>query len=459
MNHADPMTTAALRSDRGDVAIVSWAREIAPPADLVGLVAAARRRGAPAFYWEKAEAGLAIAASGCAWRTTAAGAERFAAAAAALRGLRSAVAFESDCDWLRSPVLFAGFSFADRIADCEAWRGFEPARLVLPELCVVRRGDRAALVRSVAVDRERDVEALTRDLAAPTLPGCGPTGLRPAPRLVHRQPTPAAETWTAAVGDSIAAIRGGAFDKLVLARSCRVRGDRAYDLESVLRNLEAREVGCTIFSFPASAAGDADFVGATPETLASLEAGELRAFALAGTAPRGATAEHDRRLREALETSGKDRSEHEFVVRGLRDDLGDLVHSLTVDGAGVVALRRVQHLRTELRGRVAPHCGILDIAAALHPSPAVGGYPKRRSVSEIVRREGFERGWYAGPIGWTTLDGEGELAVGLRCGVVRGRDAWLFAGAGIVRNSDPRAELLETENKLQPMLAALGGNE
>lgn len=442
-------------SDRRDLAIVSCARAIAPPADLLGLVADARRDGVAAFYWEKPDAHFAVAGVGCAWNWTAAGRDRFGAAAAAVRQLRLRVAFDSDCAWLRSPILFAGFSFADSVAADDAWRDFEPARLVLPEFCVVRRGDRAAVLRSAAVDGSTaDLEALLRDLTtAGGAPPATPQRRPSAPRVVARDDAPEPAAWTAAVEDAVAAIRAGDYAKLVLARSCHLRGDRAWELEAVLRNLLSEEAGCTIFSF---AGGGGDFVGATPETLAALDGGELRTFALAGSAPRGATEEHDRHLRHALASSAKDRHEHALVVRGIRDDLGELVHSLDSDGADVIALRRVQHLRTALRGRVAPHRGILDVAAALHPSAAVGGYPKDTAVAEIRRREGIERGWYSGAVGWTNLDGDGELAVGLRCGVLRGRDAWLFAGAGIVGGSDARAELLETELKLQPMLAALG---
>ncbi len=452
MRDPGAMTSPALHFDGGETSLVAYVRELHGPVDPIGLVAAARRRGAPACYWESADRGLAIGAVGTAWTGTASGPERFRAAATALASLRAGAKVEADCDWLRSPLLLAGFAFADRNPAGAPWRDFAAAHLMLPALCVVRRGERAALVRNVVRGAENSAE--WGDLAD----AAGESHLpRVPPRIVSREAMPSPEVWMSAVGETIAAIRAGELDKVVLARACRLQAEAPFDLEAILRRLSERENGCAIFSF---AGGSADFVGATPETLASLHGGELKTVALAGTAPRGATAEHDLRLRAALATSEKERREHELVVRGIRGDLGSLVHSLEVDGPPqVVALRRLHHLRTSLRGRVAPHRGILDIAAALHPSPAVGGYPKDGAATEIERREHFERGWYAGPLGWTDLDGSGELAVGLRSAVVHGRDAWLYAGAGIVRDSDPRAELLETELKLRPMLAALGVGE
>ncbi len=455
MSHTDPLRRETPRQgDASQLAILSHIGDIEMPPDLIGFVIAARREGTPAFYWEKPSDEFAIVGLGSAWHTSATGSGRFHAAAAAVARLREVVTTESSCDWIESPILVGGFSFGDEIAPCEAWRGFEPARITLPEVCIVRRGDRAALIRNVQIRPDTDTEELALDLAKDAMPrwveGEGET----RPQELQHHPAPAPDAWTTSVESTVAAIRRGDFDKLVMARSTRVRGAGAFDLSRVLRMLSADEVGCTVFSM---SGGEADFVGATPETLVSLDRGNLQTYALAGTTPRGNNADRDHHLREALASSGKDRSEHDIVVRGIADDLGAMVDSLEVSPQPeVVSLKRVQHLRTSLRGRVAPQCRVLDVVAALHPSPAVGGYPKEVAVHEIARREEFERGCYAAPVGWTTLEGDGEFAVGLRSGVVRSNDAWVFAGAGIVRDSEPRAELMETELKLRPMLAALG---
>jgi isochorismate synthase len=450
----------SIRERRGDTAttaILSHIVDVAAPADLIGFVDAARRRGAPALYWEKRADELAIAGIGSAWRATGSGRARFDATSAAIARLRGQVTIESSSDWLDGPILLGGFSFAEEIGASEAWRGFDPASMTLPEICVVRRGNRAALIRNVRIDPATDTDSLALELARATLPPSIDGTVAMTRSALVREPAPRPASWIESVDAAVDSIRGGAFEKLVLARSCHVAGASRFDLAAVLRRLSAVEAGCTIFSFSAD---DADFVGATPETLVSLDGGHLQTYALAGTSPRGSTSDRDQHLRQALAASCKDRSEHDIVVRGLLDDLAPLTHSLEVaPEPQIVTLKRVQHLRTSLRGRIAPHRHILDVVAALHPSPAVGGYPKDVAVEEILRREKLERGWYASPIGWTSLDGDGEFAVGLRSGVIRDREAWLFAGAGIVRHSDARAEFLETEIKLKPMLAALGQSE
>ncbi len=455
MNHTESIRSAHdRRGDATQIAILSHISDVDIATDLIGFVAAARSDGVPAFYWKKQSDDLAIAGLGRAWQTSASGTDRFRTTVAELARLRSLVTVESTSAWLDSPLLLGGFSFADEVATAPYWHGFAPARMTLPEVCLVRRAGRTAMIRNVRIHPDSDTERLALEIAKSAPPPWRETEHDADAGELVRHPTPTPEMWMTAVDDAVASIHRGDFAKLVMARACRVSVQGNLDLSQILHSLGSNETGCTVFSISGAAA---DFVGATPETLVSLSDGHLETHALAGTTPRGSSSDRDRHLRDALAASGKDRSEHDIVVRGILDDLGSLAHSLEVDPQpDVLTLKRVQHLRTSLRGRVAPHCHILDVVAALHPSPAVGGYPKKIAVGEIARREHFERGWYASPIGWTTLDGDGEFAVGLRSGVVDADQAWLFAGAGIVRDSDPRAEYLETEIKLRPMLAALG---
>ena len=182
-------------------------------------------------------------------------------------------------------------------------------------------------------------------------------------------------------------------------------------------------------------------------------------MAIAGSAPRGADPESDARFAAALLASEKDREEHAVVVDTLRAELApDRRDADRRRGArGSWRSRHVQHLVTPMTGTLREEAGLLGLAGLLHPTPAVGGEPRDIALALIAEHEGFDRGWYAGPIGWLGADGDGELMVALRCALVRGREAVLFAGCGIVADSDPAREWEESRLKLRTMTAALGG--
>jgi salicylate biosynthesis isochorismate synthase len=184
---------------------------------------------------------------------------------------------------------------------------------------------------------------------------------------------------------------------------------------------------------------------------------DFETVAIAGSTRRGATAAEDAALAAALMASGKEREEHAVVVEMLRDSLVPLAETLEIGAApGMLPLRDVQHLVTQVRGRLRDRAGLLALAERLHPTPAVGGEPRGPALEMIAEHEGIERGWYASPIGWLGVDGDGELMVALRCGLVTGREARLYAGCGIVADSDPGREWEESRMKLRPVASALG---
>jgi isochorismate synthase len=244
-------------------------------------------------------------------------------------------------------------------------------------------------------------------------------------------------------------------DKVVLARAEQVRTRRP--LEVALRDLAATYPTCTVFAI---AHANACFLGATPERLISLHAGTASTMALAGSAPRGMTAAEDERLAEQLRNNPKERAEHAVVVAALSEGMSQVCTRVVVGEKTSVEprlekLSNVQHLLTPVRGQLAAGRTVLDVVEHLHPTPAVGGYPRERALELIRQREALDRGWYAGPIGWMNGEGEGEFVVALRSALVRGETATLFAGCGIVADSDPDAEAVEWGWKLQPMRAAL----
>jgi isochorismate synthase len=265
---------------------------------------------------------------------------------------------------------------------------------------------------------------------------------------------PTHDHWCRLVGMFSGAVGRGRIDKVVLARRVDLRSPVELDVPNALRRLAASAPESTTYAFRR---GGRTFLGATPERLVRTEGRTFRTVAVAGTIRRGADAAEDERLGRALLASEKDREEHAVVVSSIRDLLGPVADSLTVaPEPGVMTLRFVQHLVTEISGTVPDAHGLLALGERLHPTPAVGGEPRDVALALLDEHEGFDRGWYAGPVGWLGADGDGELCVALRCGIVDRTQATLFAGCGIVADSDPDLEWEESRIKLRAVISALG---
>jgi len=334
--------------------------------------------------------------------------------------------------------------------------------LILPKLLITIDADGAWLTANVVVggDTEDSEEAALEDVrvgselwdvvrAAQT--GTALQSASGGLRLVAGSPR---ESWQATVARYAGAVGRGRVDKVVIARRLDLEADRDFDIPATLRRLEVVAPESTIFAI--SQRGRT-FLGASPERLARVEGREYRSVALAGSAGRGVDAAEDDRLADSLVRSDKDREEHRVVVEMLRESLAPISERLAVDRQPhVVRLRHVQHLASEINGRLRDRVGILALIERLHPTPAVGGQPRDVALDLIQEEERLDRGWYAGPVGWVDPHGDGEFAVALRCGVVRGRAVSLFAGCGIVADSDPNLEWEESRLKLRLLESALG---
>jgi isochorismate synthase len=260
--------------------------------------------------------------------------------------------------------------------------------------------------------------------------------------------------WKALVAEVAAGIRTGdlGLRKVVLARAEQV--PVKVSIDQILRRLAKSYPTCTIFAFGTA---EAVFVGASPERLVALRERTATTMALAGSAPRSSVPEQDRWLGARLLGDPKERTEHSVVLEALREALTPLATSVVADAEPrLERLPNVQHLITPVRAHLRDGVGVLDVVRHLHPTPAVGGYPREPALALIREREGLDRGWYAAPFGWTDGDGNGEFVVALRSAVIRGDTATLFAGCGIVGGSDPETEYAESGWKLRPMRAALG---
>ena len=452
--------------------VLAWACARIPAVDPIAVFAGAAGMH-DRLLWIAPDRALCLVGVGSAWAISAEGAGRFAEAGAAWQALlRGAVGDAGLTPPAQGhaqpgPILIGGFAFAPEGPVDPEWDGYPAGLLTLPRICVTSSGSESRLILSIVVTPAGSVEHQADEAAgeAQRLIENSPEGSRqgePAgavPQALRRHTAeeyPLGADWMARVAASAQAVRAGILRKVVLARSVRVRGG-PFDPIAALRRLSDGYPGCTLF---AVARGARCFLGATPERLVRVRGGEVSAMALAGTAPRGRDEQEDRRLGELLLASSKDRIEHAAVVDLMREDLAGACTEVSADdGPGLLKVANVQHLCTPLTARIRPPVTLLDLIARLHPTPAVGGVPRDKALEWIRRHEGLDRGWYAGPVGWVDRRGEGEFAVAIRSALLHGDEAVLFAGCGIVADSDPDQEYEESRLKLRPMISALGIRE
>ncbi len=364
------------------------------------------------------------------------------------------------------PVLVGGFAFDPLNAATDLWQDFPDGLLVLSHLLFHCDEQCAGLTINVMLRADSDCEQLANAVEEQlerlsTLVLQTPVQLDTASEqsddlLVEDLLSPA--RWMDQVAAAVQTIRGGAFEKVVLARSVQCTSpEQPFSPVSTLQRLRENYPDAYVFAIQR---GERYFMGATPERLVCSADGQVQTMALAGSAPRGASAEEDLRLGIELLHSAKNQGEHHFVVSTIRQALASLCSRVWVaDAPRLLKLRNIQHLQTPIAGDLLPGHSILEAIDILHPTPAVGGYPRLPALAFIREHEGLDRGWYAGPIGWIGAEGNGEFAVALRSALVDGKQATLFAGCGIVADSVPESEYAESCLKLQVMLRGLGGEE
>ena len=370
---------------------------------------------------------------------------------------------EGDAVYGHGPVFFGGFAFDPDNQHTQLWSGFPDGLLVLPRFLLRYSKDATTLTinrlfhahddsvycfQTINDETQHLLETIRSIVDSEEAKGAEGS-------LEIRDTIPAAQ-WMQKVAEVAHDIRNGLFEKVVLARSVHVapHTDTSFVIGEVLSKLRQSYPGTYIFALQR---GERFFVGATPERLVQAQNGQIHTMALAGSAPRGTTPTEDEQLGAELLQSEKNGIEHAVVVATVREAL--LAHCSAVhvsDTPHLLKLRNVQHLETPIVAELLPGRCILDVMADLHPTPAVGGFPRKEALATIRRIEQLDRGWYAGPLGWIGAGGHGEFAVALRSGLVTEHEATLFAGCGIVGDSDPQSEYAESCLKLQGMLRGLG---
>jgi menaquinone-specific isochorismate synthase len=350
-----------------------------------------------------------------------------------------------------APRLFGGFAFSADGATSDAWSDFGAARFVLPRVTYARSQDHAFLTLALEraeLDRWLSSESVQLfQRVYETLLG----NPRPAPsqavQPVSRQ-EPDAVDFYARVEDLVRRIGRGELQKVVAAREVQLAFVSALDAVATVIALREQAPECLRFLFRW---GAASFVGATPERLLHKRGRWLETEALAGSIDAGAESpEH------SLKANPKELEEHELVVAAIRHVLEPVTDSLTLPCRPEVrSLKHILHLCTPIQARLDTDLHVLELLERLHPTPAVGGVPTGAALDWIGKYEPFDRGWYSGAVGWFDAAGDGDFNVALRSGLVRANQAWLYAGAGIVRESAAAAEYAETTLKLAAVLTSL----
>jgi salicylate biosynthesis isochorismate synthase/menaquinone-specific isochorismate synthase len=458
----DARIEAALRRSRssGHSTLVSVTAHAGGGIDPSAIATASRRPGEHWFCLEQPDRnGSALAALGCVRALEGAGADRFEVISRRWRALiAGALADSGDGPPGSGPVALGGFAFAPDGGRVDHWSGFAPASLIVPEVSLSRRGARATVTVNLDVapddlaeDLRARVDRRLGELRARSLPLVDPA---PVGGYRVHSPMPPAH-YEEAVAAAIQRIRSGELEKIVLAREVDVHAPVDHDPAALLGLLREEFGSCYVF---AVGRGEDTFVAASPELLVRREGQRASTVALAGSIGRSADPAVDDHLGERLLRSEKDREENAIVARRIARALRPLAVWVTAaPEPALVRVANIQHLATPIRAQLASPVGAIELAGALHPTPAVGGEPGDRATRLIPALEGLDRGWYAGPVGWTDAAGDGEFCVALRCALLRGRTARLYAGCGIVGDSDPSAELSETEVKLGALLPLLAG--
>ncbi|MDQ2048901.1 isochorismate synthase [Natronolimnohabitans sp. A-GB9] len=393
--------------------------------------------------------GLEIVGLGVAANVTASGPDRFDRIRE--RTTRVFDGLEYDGPHVARPRAFGGVSFHDGHEPDSPWTGFDAASFVVPQVLVVRSDAKTWLT---AVGETADETA--KRLAdwydhIEDLPSMQPSGTGPGVESTRRTTSPAA--WRDQVETAIARIERGELTKVVLAQSLSVDLEEPVDVPATLERLRRQYPNCYRFLIDREIGGT--FFGAPPERLVCKHGDRIETEALAGSIQRGETPATDDAYADEMRDSEKVQHEHGLVVDAIRDQLDPLADELTIAEQTIRRLANIQHLQTPIAATLEGDRHVLELVEALHPTPAVGGVPPTAAWETIRDTEAFDRGWYAAPVGWFDAAGDGEFAVGLRSGVANDDTVTLFAGSGIVADSDPDDEWDEVQLKFRPILDEL----
>ncbi len=414
------------------------------------------------FYWAHPVNSISISAAGMVRELKATGKDRFdEITAQTVQAKEEIQAYTAIQHSMAGPLFLGGYSFNDHNVG-QIWKKFGAARFVLPEWMLVEIGNFHLL--TLAIEKNgRAADDIYQEIISKIT-----DFLNLAGKLQHSEEPQKTQSnilctlqkpedrhrWFSKVEKAKKLIKQKKFEKIVIARSVSFQSKRELIPTVLAHKLRQKYPAC--YNFMIQRDPKTSFIGASPERLASFNNGTFLTEGLAGSISRGKSAIEDASLGHTLLNSSKDREEHSFVVQAINDNLKPYTDRVEhPKQPQIKKLQNVQHLFTPIRASIKEGVEIHELVQQLHPTPAVGGYPKEESVPYIQQIEQIDRGWYSAPVGWFNLKGSGEFAVAIRSALLHDNKAELFAGCGIVSDSDPEKEWKETLLKFVPLMDAL----
>ncbi|WP_174734907.1 isochorismate synthase [Mesobacillus harenae] len=355
------------------------------------------------------------------------------------------------------PAMFGGFSFDPIKNKTLLWSKFSESLFHIPKYMLSVIKGQAYFTTNILCTQHDDTTLFekTAKERQSILERAQSSSFMTRPQLLYKEEVNP-DQWKASVRDVVTDLKqDGPLKKVVLARELRLHFNDEVLAEGVLSHLLTEQSDSFVFAFESN--GDC-FIGASPERLVKKEGEHLFTACLAGSIARGKTPKLDKALGESLLKDQKNIIEHQYVVDMIKEAMSETCDEVILpEQPKLMKMRDIQHLYTPVLGINRKNSSLLDIVERLHPTPALGGLPKEAAVKKIREVERLDRGFYAAPIGWLDYRDSGEFAVAIRSGLLQGNEASLFAGCGVVADSDAESEYKETNIKFRPMLTALGG--
>jgi menaquinone-specific isochorismate synthase len=357
------------------------------------------------------------------------------------------------------PVMFGGFSFDPLKEKTKLWSKFSDTLFHIPSfmysyingeaflttnVCCTKH-DQPSLAEKITADRKALIDSLSEVLQTEESKLVKESEIKP-------------DEWKDTVSAIVKELKEeGPLEKVVLAREERLHFEKDVQAEQVLLQLLKQQPESFIFALESN--GDC-FIGASPERLVKKDKDRLFTTCLAGSIARGKTEQEDEKLGKELLSDPKNVMEHQYVVRMIKEAMEEICEDVSLPKrTQLLKMRDIQHLYTPITGKANESTSLLSLVERLHPTPALGGLPKQQAVEKIREVELLDRGLYGAPLGWMDYRGNGEFAVSIRSGLIQGKEASIFAGCGVVQDSNAESEYIETKIKFRPMLTALGGNK